>query len=263
MVSVVAQREIKEWVTNRKNQRIALIVDKPQSPQGLTFITHGLGGFKEQPQIIAFADAFHEGGYTTLRFDTTNTLEESEGNYEDATITGYYQDLEDVIQWAKSRPWYREPFCLTGHSLGSFCVAWYAQHYPEKVKAIAPISVVISGKLFLESLPQEQLKEWKSSGWLVEESQSRPGVIKRLKWGFIEDALKYDLLARANKLTMPTLMIVGENDRTTPPEHQKLLFDRLPGRKEIHVIQGAEHTFRDQKHLEEIKQLMMRWIESF
>lgn len=32
-------------------------------------------------------------------------------------------------------------------------------------------------------------------------------------------------------------------------------------KKEIHVIKDAPHTFREQKHLEEIKQLLMNWIE--
>jgi hypothetical protein len=34
-------------------------------------------------------------------FDTTHSFGESGGNYEDATTTQYYQDLEDVISWAK------------------------------------------------------------------------------------------------------------------------------------------------------------------
>ena len=58
---------------------------------------HGLGGFKEQKHIQTFADAFLENNFTVVLFDTTHTYGESEGKYEDATTTNYYEDLEDVI----------------------------------------------------------------------------------------------------------------------------------------------------------------------
>ena len=77
----------------------------------------------------------------------------------------------------------------------------------------------------------------------------------------MEDRLKYDLLPEVNKLTMPVLLIVGDKDDGTPPEHQKILFDKLPGKKELHIIKDAPHTFRDEKHLLEIKNLFLEWID--
>ena len=77
----------------------------------------------------------------------------------------------------------------------------------------------------------------------------------------IVDRLKYDLLPEVNKLVMPVLLIVGENDDSTPPAHQKILYDALPGQKEVHIIKGAPHTFRDPTHLAEIKHIFNQWIE--
>jgi len=94
----------KTFIKNRKDQKIAVLIEKPEHPKGLVFVMHGLSGFKEQPHIEAYANAFFENGYTAIRFDTTNTFGESDGNYEDATTTNYYEDLEDVINWAKSQP---------------------------------------------------------------------------------------------------------------------------------------------------------------
>lgn len=78
----------------------------------------------------------------------------------------------------------------------------------------------------------------------------------------MEDRLKYDLLPDANKLTMPVLLTVGENDDSVLPRHEKLLFEKLPGKKEFYIIKDAPHTFREQKHLEEIYQIMDKWIKS-
>jgi len=254
---------INEVIKNRKGQKMAVIVEQSNPQKGLMFIMHGLGGFKEQLHLQAIAEVFEKNQYTVVRFDTTNTLGESDGNYEDATATNYYEDLEDVIKWESTQEWYQEPFILAGHSIGGLSVALFTEKYPEKVKAVAPISTVVSGALSVEAdkyYAPAEFKEWEKTGWLSKESHSKPGVVKRLKWSHIADRLKYDLLPNVNKLTMPVLLIVGENDTSTPLKHQKILYKLLPGKKELHVIKGAPHTFRDPEHLTEIKQIFSRWL---
>lgn len=254
---------VTEFIKNRKGQNIATLFEQAIPQKGLAFVMHGLGGFKEQPHIQKYAKVFLENGYTVVRFDTTNTFGESDGAYQDATTTNYYEDLEDVIQWASTEGWYQEPSVFVGHSLGSLCVVLYAENNPGKVKALAPTSTVVSGKLSAATNKYKAiLDEWKRTGWREEPSESRPGVIKRLKWAEMEDRLRYDLLPNAPKLTMPVLLIVGDQDDSTPQEHQQLLYDKLPGKRELHVIKGASHTFREQRHLKEIESIFDRWIKS-
>ena len=76
----------------------------------------------------------------------------------------------------------------------------------------------------------------------------------------MEDRLKYDLLPEVKKLSMPALMVVGSEDTSTPLEHQKLLFNALPGQKEFYVIASSGHTFRDEKHITELKRIFIEWI---
>lgn len=254
----------KLFIKNRKGENVSVVVEKSEDQKGLAFVMHGLGGFKEQDHVATFADAFKERGFTVVRFDTTNTLGESGGKYENATITSYYEDLEDVIKWAQEQEWYQEPFALSGHSLGGICTSLYAEKYPEKVLALAPISTVISGKLSVEARKRDDAEDfanWEKTGWKEEESFSKPGTIKRLPWSHIADRLKYDLLPNASKLTMPVLLITGENDTSTPPDHIQILFEALSGPKEYHIIKNAPHTFRDKEHLAEIKNLFLKWID--
>lgn len=254
----------KERIQNRKRQNIITLVEKAKDPKGLAFVMHGLGGFKEQVHLKAITEVLKECSYTVVRFDTTNTLGESDGSYEDATTSNYYEDLEDVIGWTAKQLWYQEPFVLVGHSLGGISVGLFAERYPEKVKGLAPISTVVSGRLSIEAQKHyepKKFKEWERTGWGEEDSRSKPGVIKRLRWSHVADRLKYDLIPEVEKLTMPVLLIVGENDMSTPPEHQKLLYDALIGPKEYHIIRGAEHTFREPAHLEELKKLFRKWVQ--
>lgn len=141
----------KLFIQNRKNQKIAVVLDITPNQKGLAFVMHGLGGSMKQPHIQMYSQAFKDNDFTTVIFDTTNTYGESDGDYADATTTNYYEDLEDVINWAKVQSWYQEPFWLAGHSLGGIATAFYAEKYPHKIKGLAPTSTVVSGKLSLDS----------------------------------------------------------------------------------------------------------------
>ena len=61
---------------------------------------------------------------------------------------------------------------------------------------------------------------------------------------------------------MPVLLIVGDQDNSTPPKHQKIFFDKLPSKKEFHIIKDAPHTFKNIEHLNEIKEIIKKWINS-
>lgn len=256
----------KIFIKNRKGEKICILIEgeenNPPAGGGLVFVMPGLGGFKEQPHIIAAAESFLENGFITVRFDTTNSFGESEGKYENATITSYYSDLEDVIDWAATQSWYKEPFVLTGHSLGGICTVLFAEKHPEKVRALIPISPVVSGKLSTETEYFIKIRDdWERTGWLEEESYSRPGEVKRLPWSHVLDRVKYDLIPLAKNLTMPVLIIVGDKDTTTPLEHQKILFEAIPGKKEIAIIKGAAHSFRHQQNISDLKKTISDWIK--
>lgn len=250
-------------IKNRKGQKVVVLLEKNENPKGLAFVMHGLSGFKEQAHVATFAQAFKNKGFTVIRFDTTNTYGESDGKYEDATTTNYYEDLEDVIEWVKTQDWYQEPFWLAGHSLGGISIILYAEKNPGLIKALAPISTLVSGKLSARAYGSEEMKRWKETGFEKEESTSIPGLIKKTPWSHMEDRLKYDVLTDVDKLTMPVLLIVGDKDDSTPLAHQQILFEKLPGPKEIHIIKDAPHTFRTSEELREVQELIEKWIEKY
>lgn len=171
----------KIFIKNRQNQNIAIVINKQENSKGIAFIMHGLGGFKEQPHIQLMASTFFEQGYTTILFDTTNSIGESDGKYEDATMQNYYEDLEDVITWSKSQSWYQEPFILAGHSMGGYSVVQYAENHPYEVKGVFAWAPVVSGELSYKAHERaDDLKEWKQTGWKMRISNSKPGLELRL-----------------------------------------------------------------------------------
>jgi len=245
---------VETTINNRKGKKIITLIEERKNNKGLAFIMHGIGSNKDEPLLSTVSETFKQNNYTTLRFDTTNAWGNENGIFEESTLTNYYEDLEDVIKWSKNQPWYKEPFIIVGHSIGGLCMILFAEKYPEKVKAISLISTMISGKLTLETYPQELLERWEEKGMY------EYGEGKKLKWNCVEDIKKYDALKNINNLKMPTLMIVGEKDPEAPIKHQKILYGRIPGKKDLKIIPGASHLFESQ--LTEIKTLFDNWINS-
>jgi pimeloyl-ACP methyl ester carboxylesterase len=252
-------------IRNRDGRRIAVLIDKPaEESKGVAYILHGLGGFKEQGHIQAMAAAATGEGLVAVRYDARNTIGKSEGAYENASITSYLQDLEDVIQWSRDQPWFMSPFFLAGHSLGGITAGLYAEAHPRDVAGLAPISSVVSGELSMLAHVErdnEGLRQWQATGWLEQPSQSKPGVIKRLKWAEMEDRLRYSLLKDVGQLTMPVLLVVGDQDTVTPWQHQQLQYNLLPGAdKRLHIIPGCDHNFFTDEQRAELRQELVAWF---
>jgi alpha-beta hydrolase superfamily lysophospholipase len=241
---------------NRHGEKIIGIVDVPSNPHGMAIIMHGLGGHKEEHVLETVAHTFVNQGIVAVRFDATKGLGESDGKYEDATTTNFIEDLEDVIGHTELQPWFREPFYLAGHSLGGLATTVYAQKHKSRVKALAPIATVVSGNLTAEVRGPEYIETWRRNGRRREQNPNIPG----LKWEHMEDRFRYDLLPDASDLSMPILMVVGENDTHTPVPHQKILFERIAAPKELHILQDAQHELDSPRQNDQIKTLFSSWI---
>ena len=143
---------MKKYTIRKNHKKTILQVFNEKKGKDLVIIVHGLGGFKEQPHIQLMADVFKRHNYTVLIYDACYSIGESSGSLLNATLTRHYQCLNNVIKWTKQQSWYKQPFILVGHSLGSAACILYAEKNPNDIKAIAPTSAFISGKEFKKSI---------------------------------------------------------------------------------------------------------------
>jgi uncharacterized protein len=254
---------IKNFI-NQREGKIAVTVDLPKmakNPRGLVFIAHGLGGTTNQPHIQAYAQFLSENGFTTVRWDARSSVGASQGKMENATLSNYLDDFKTVSSWATGESWYQEPFLVCGHSLGAACSLLLTLENQHKVMGLILTSAFVSGHDFERSLDKQELVNWRATDYREWQSSSLPGITKRLKWDFMEDAYAYNLLDDAHKIKQPALIIVGSEDKVTPPSLQKRLLKKLASKqKELRVISGAEHTFTDSDHLNQIDQIISEWL---
>ena len=248
------------FIKNRKDQNIYVVVEEVKNSKGLVFMMHGAGGNTKKTILQFCKKIFLKNNISCVLFDTTTTFGESDGNYEDSTITNYFKDLDDVISWAKKQSFYKEPYYLVGHSLGGITIILRAIKKPKEVKTIFPIAPIVSGELFLNyKFGDEKLKKWKEQGFLEWYSKSSERI-KKLNYTYVKDAKKYDLLAIAHKIKTPTHLFVGDKDVSTPPKHIKLLFDKLTCKKTFDVIKDMPHAPKTETGLEIFKEKLSEYI---
>ena len=77
-------------INNNNNQKIVGIMEwfgKNKGP--LVILCHGFKGFMDQVQIRDTAKNIANAGYTTVRFDATNSIGKSEGRLMEFTTGGF------------------------------------------------------------------------------------------------------------------------------------------------------------------------------
>lgn len=256
--------KVKNVVKNRHGLSVVAEITKPDNPLSLVFLQHGVSGCKDEPHIQTINDTFYNNGYIVVSIDSSHGFGESEGHLESFTATTHYHDLEDVISWSTSQDFYMEPFIVAGHSMGGFSTLHYTINHSSKVKAVAPVSIAISGK-FLDhaySIKDPVLhQKWKDEGKILRRSRIHPERNGLLSWKFMEDFMMYDLLKRAEEIRVPVLLVVGENDPSTPVAHQQELFDILKTDKELNIVKNAGHSFLEKTEREEMGEYLDRWIK--
>lgn len=250
---------------NRKGQNIVGLLEKPAGEiKGTGILQHGWGGNKEKTTMQAIKRGFHNAGFQTFNFDTTNTFGESDGDYEQSSQRLHTEDFFDVMTWAKQQNWYIRPVAISGHSMGGYSVAKYTEEHQEDVDFCIPVAPLVSGELLYQQYEKnrpEEIKKWKEEGVL--ESVSKEGDVKRKHYWQYEEWGEHDLLPEAHKITCSSLLIVGSEDDGCAPVHMQALLDAIGAKdKMLHVIEGAPHSYYEQSEQDECERVITEWLQT-
>ncbi|RLC37886.1 hypothetical protein DRH29_00525 [candidate division Kazan bacterium] len=252
-------------IQNRYGLNIAVSIDTVDRSRGLAFMAHGFGGNKEDDNILSLAKIFNNHGYSTIRFDATNSTGQSEGDLAYANSITYRDDLFDIITWAKTQEWYQEPFYLCGYSLGAVASIAYAENHPTEVKGLVAISPVVAGQLYITDVYKRDIEDWEQV-WLQLNKlylySQNHGDTHATRWlPLILDIMRFNLIQSADKLTMPVLIVVGQEDLLAPPEHQQKLLQAISGDAELIIIEHGDHFFESGEHLKDLIEKVENWLK--
>ena len=145
---------------NSEAQRVAGILHLPEEKNPPCVIaSHGLLSSKDSEKYIAMGETLSQKGMALLRFDFRG-IGESEGKWEDDTVSRRITDLRSAIDFVRSYAGLRNRIGLLGSSLGGY-VTLIVASVDKEIRA----SVIWATPFHLDGLELKQGVEGDAPSW--------------------------------------------------------------------------------------------------
>jgi len=194
--------------------------------------------------------------------------------FEKNTYTHELKDLHCIVDAITQRNIGRglldpERIGLVGHSRGGGISILHASQ-DNRIKALVTWSAISS----VDRYSPEIKKKWAEDGF-IEIENKRTMQMMRVGIDMLTDLNKnksrLDILAAAQNLEIPTLIIHSDNDESVPVSEAHSIFDVLTTpEKELILIEDGSHTFGAQhpmttmtRPLENVFDLTENWFDRF
>jgi pimeloyl-ACP methyl ester carboxylesterase len=222
--------------------------NESQKNAPLIIFVHGFKGFKDWGAHHLTARYFAQNGYRFLKFNLSHCGVKPEKHSEVSdmetfaanTFSKEMLDIDLVINYAIENLVAKEVF-LIGHSRGGGLSILQAANNPH-IKALITWSAIAN---FASLWKKEQEDEWKKEGKIyvlnARTKEKMPLNVSLLE-DFETNKQKLDILAKAQKITIPWLIVQGDDDVNVPFETAQKLANANIGSKLV-KIEGANHVY--------------------
>ncbi len=230
-----------------------LHLPKGDGPHSLILIAHGFKGFKDWGFFPYLAESLAAAGFAALRFnfarngigDDPLTFDRLD-LFEENSLSREIADLEDLLAAITDDPAFESVATgrpgLMGHSRGGGVAIMFAAREPRIRSLITWASVSDPRRFF----PAEVLEKWREDGVLTVEN-ARTKQMMRLGADLLADladrAEEIDVLGAEARLTIPHLILHGEQDEAVALNQGKELKKASGGNARMNVLAGTGHTF--------------------
>ncbi|MES1258964.1 MAG: alpha/beta fold hydrolase [Gemmatimonadota bacterium] len=221
------------------------------TPQPAVLIMHGFKGFKDYAFLPPMAERLARAGFTAVNISVSGAGVDGHGQFtmpERFARNTYSRELGDVAiairalmagELGTAPP---SSLGMIGHSRGGG-VAICVTNETRAISALvtwAPISTI-------DRFPKATIDLWRKNGRIeVENVRTRQKL--PMDYEIVEDAIanasRFDILAAAEALDRPWLLVHGTDDETVPlAEGRRLSAAATDLRFEQRFIEGGTHTF--------------------
>lgn len=249
-VSELAAPERVEFPSRRGSLLVGDLQRRGREIGPTLVLCHGMESTRNGTKQQAMAARFLPLGFSLLRFDFSY-VGESEGSFEDLTLTGEVQDALGALDFLQE--FSPAKTVLVGSSMGGAVALLTAARAPERVNAVATIAAVADTGLFTASLSPHEIEAWRRTGM----RRWRDG---HLKSTFLDDVESIDLPAAIATIRQPLLVTHGEKDGVVPREHARIIEQAASGPVEVATFPGVGHRFEEPGALDALLDRMESWL---
>ncbi|GGY55068.1 alpha/beta hydrolase [Parvularcula lutaonensis] len=216
------------------NGRIAYRLQEGKGPTGVW-----LGGYASDmlgTKAQALADAAAKDGRAFLRFDYTGHGE-SDGAFEEGTISRWFADAETAITQAAPGP-----KVLVGSSMGAWITLLYALRHPEELAGLVLIAPApdFTEKLVYPRFSSEQRTTLEADGVLRTGTSGHPA--ETYTRDLFVDGRQNLIMGESINLPCPVRILHGLADDVVPTSHVLELTDRIEAPSlTTTLVKGGDH----------------------
>lgn len=223
----------------------------------IVFLHHGLGAIRSwKDQIGVFSIA----GFQVLAYDRWGHGKSPAREH--WSMPNFERDLADLEAILDERG-YRQA-SLVGHSDGANIAMLYSASHPEQVNCL----VTVAAHIYIEPkmISGIQTVKQRFEGDQHFQSQMRrvhADNSELLFWGWYNGwsnptILDWDMRAKINQISCPTLVIQGLEDEHASPQHARDIAGSIP-ESDLWLLPGAGHML-PQTHPEEFNYRVLRFL---
>ena len=241
-------------ITSTEGLPIRGDLDVPSKPRALAVVIHGFKGFKDWGFFPWMAERLCNHGLAVCRFNMSRSgigedLETFDrlDLFADDTYSTQLADVQRVVRFAQ-RKCVKLPTFLVGHSRGGGVAILAANDVPhlEGVVTWSAISTV-------ERWDEATKRIWRKNGYYDIEN-TRTKQMMRMSTAILDDyeanRERFDILAAAERLQVPLLVIHGADDESVPVAESAVIarappMPRVPSSRTPATRMNAIHPLVD------------------
>ena len=199
--------------------------------KNIVVLGHGVTGNKDRPFIVALAEGLAAVGIPALRFSFSGNGA-SEGRFIDSTISKEVDDLCVVLDRLKDYT-----ICYVGHSMGG-AVGVLRASEDSRIQLLVSLAGMVHTKAFAQ---REFGDVTPDEGFMWDEPDCP------LSQAYMDDLTQINTVVdRAPQITVPWLLVHGDEDDVVPIEDSHDILERVDGQTQLITLEGASHVFSDE-----------------